>query len=109
MIRRTTPVNASFCEVNRLMKSTSDRPSAMEKNRRVDESPRGDLAKPTFEARCREALVLWLRWNESYEHVTEVMCQPGKSQEQLERHMDQMDALRRQAVAISRELFDQAG
>jgi hypothetical protein len=64
------------------------------------------LADAAVEIRCREALRLWLRWNEAYEHVTSVMCQEAQRQEQLQLLMDRMDQLRREAIAISQELLD---
>ncbi len=90
------------------MKSTSHRLSALEIDQRqpagapASKSPVTDIA-----IRCREALLLWLRWNDAYEHVTSVMCQPGQSQDQLESLMDEMDGLRREAIAKSQELLDQ--
>jgi len=54
----------------------------------------------------REALVLWLRWNQAYEHVTEQMFQAGQNPAQLQDIMDQMDDLRREAVAQSQQLLD---
>lgn len=59
-----------------------------------------------FEMRCREALVLWLRWNEAYERVTEQMYQPGTSQESLQDTMDQVEDLRRQAISLSQEMLE---
>jgi hypothetical protein len=56
--------------------------------------------------RWREALVLWLRWNEAYEHVTARMYQPGQDAQQLELLMDQMDQIRSQAIRLSQELLD---
>jgi hypothetical protein len=56
--------------------------------------------------RWREALVCWLRWNEAYENVTATMYDKRQSPEQLERLMDQMDALRRHAIELSHQLLD---
>jgi hypothetical protein len=58
------------------------------------------------EVRWREALVLWLRWNEAYEHVTARMFESGPDASQLESLMDQMDELRRQAISLSHDLLD---
>lgn len=54
----------------------------------------------------REALLLWLRWNQAYEHVTERMFQAGQNPAQLQELMDQMDELRREAINQSRQLLD---
>lgn len=54
----------------------------------------------------REALLLWLRWNQAYEHVTERMFQAGQNPAQLQAMMDQMDELRREAIAQSQQLLD---
>jgi hypothetical protein len=59
-----------------------------------------------IEIRFREALSLWLRWNEAYEQATQIMCRPGQSQQQLEEFMDRMDSLRREAIDLSQELLD---
>lgn len=59
-----------------------------------------------LQLRWREALVLWLRWNQAYEHATERMFQAGQDPAQIEQLMDQMDELRRQAVAQSHQLLD---
>jgi hypothetical protein len=65
------------------------------------EQPPRDQTDP----RWREAVTLWLRWNEAYEHVTTRMYQQGSQADDLEALMDQMDALRRRAVQISQELL----
>jgi hypothetical protein len=59
-----------------------------------------------LQLRWREALVLWLRWNQAYEHVAEQMLQAGHDPARLEQLMDQMDELRREAVAQSHQLLD---
>src|SRR3990172_5559464 len=50
-----------------------------------------------LELHFREALVLWLRWNEAYEKATTHLFAAGQSAEKLEDFMDSMDQLRRQA------------
>lgn len=59
-----------------------------------------------LQLRWREALLLWLRWNQAYEHITERMFQPGHSSAQLQEMMDQMDDLRREAIEQSQQLLD---
>ena len=58
------------------------------------------------ELRCRDALALWLRWNEAYSRATELMFAGDQSPEQIELLMDQMDQLRQEAARVSRELLD---
>jgi methylphosphotriester-DNA--protein-cysteine methyltransferase len=71
-------------------------------------SPRatGDEGISDLQLRWRETLVLWLRWNQAYEHVAEQMLQAGHDSARLEQLMDQMDELRRKAVAQSHQLLD---
>jgi hypothetical protein len=59
-----------------------------------------------LDARYRETLRLWLRWNEAYEQVTHAMCRPGETQERLEQLMDEMDQLRQAAIAQSLNLLN---
>jgi hypothetical protein len=59
-----------------------------------------------LQLRWREALVLWLRWNQAYEHVTERMFQAGEDPEQLQQYMDRMEEMRREAIAQSHQLLD---
>ena len=54
----------------------------------------------------RSVLELWLRWNQTYESVTESMYQAGLDQRKLEQTMDQMDQLRFQAIELSRQLVE---
>lgn len=72
-------------------------------------SSRGDVESEgvtDLQLQWREALVLWLRWNQAYEHVTEQMFQAGQDPARLQQLMDQMDDLRREAVAQSQQLLD---
>jgi hypothetical protein len=59
-----------------------------------------------LELRFREALVLWLRWNEAYELGTAQMFSSGQSAEKIEAFMDTMDKLRHKAISLSHELLD---
>jgi hypothetical protein len=54
----------------------------------------------------REALVLWLRWNHAYEHVTVSMFESKSDPKQLEELMDQMERLRQEAIELSQKLLD---
>ena len=49
----------------------------------------------------RQAVALWLRWNEAYEQVTMQAYQARHDQRKLEAIMDEMDSVRKQAVAAS--------
>jgi hypothetical protein len=55
----------------------------------------------------REALLLWLRWNEAYERVTERMFETGDDPAAVEALMDQMDSLREDAKRLSRLLLEE--
>ena len=58
------------------------------------------------EVRFREALVLWLRWNEAYEKATNHLFAAGQSPEKIEDYMDSMDQLRHEAISLSHDLLD---
>jgi hypothetical protein len=89
------------------MKRMPQSTSALEMDQRIDSAPPTATARLTdVEMRCRDALLLWLHWNDAYERVTEAMCRPGQTQDQLESLMDSMDQLRREAIAKSHELLD---
>ena len=49
----------------------------------------------------RKVVMLWLSWNSSQEKLTAKMCKPGQDQRKLELMMDEMEQLRRRAVAAS--------
>jgi hypothetical protein len=66
-----------------------------------------ELAKAgEFQARAREALSLWVRWNEVYQQVTAAMFDQRQNLEQLQQTMDLADELRRQAVRLTQELLE---
>ena len=58
------------------------------------------------EARFRQALSLWMQWNEAYERATSRMFDVGADPAQLEAVMDQMDEVRRRAVELTRRALD---
>ena len=58
------------------------------------------------ELRIREALTLWLRWNEAYEQATSRLFAAGQSAEKIEDFMDSLDQLRREAISLSHSLLD---
>ena len=58
------------------------------------------------EIRFREALVMWLRWNEAYEHATKHLFAAGQDSARLEDFMDSLDQLRREAISLSHSLLD---
>ena len=64
------------------------------------------LGMSDAELRFREAITLWLRWNEAYEQATMHLFSAGSSAEKVEDFMDSMDQLRRQAICLSHDLLD---
>lgn len=56
----------------------------------------------------RQAIALWLRWNAAYEQVTMQAYQARHDQRKLEAIMDEMDSVRRQAVAASEKAIGQS-
>lgn len=66
----------------------------------------GEHSLSDLEMRLREALVMWLRWNDAHEKCTERLfcehCDPRQTEELL----DQLDGLRHEAVRLSHELLD---
>jgi hypothetical protein len=58
------------------------------------------------EVKFREALIMWLRWNEAYEHATSHLFVAGESSAKLEDFMDSLDQLRREAISLSQALLD---
>ena len=53
----------------------------------------------------RDALTLWLRWNQAHEQITRALFDSGKPDQQLEDLMDQLDRMRKQAVELSEGLI----
>jgi hypothetical protein len=66
----------------------------------------GEHSPSDMEMRLREALLLWLRWNDAYERVTERLYAGQFSPEQTEAVMDEVDDLRREAIRLSHELLN---
>lgn len=56
--------------------------------------------------RCRDALALWLRWNETFEQSTAEMFASRADPSALQCIMDQMDSMRHSAVTASRRVLD---
>jgi hypothetical protein len=56
----------------------------------------------------QRAIALWLRWNEAYEQVTMQAYQARHDQRKLEAIMDEMDSVRRQAVAASKKAISKS-
>lgn len=86
-------------------------PSASRDERQTEvrgNDPQHSAAETTADARWREALELWLAWNEAYETTTAQLYQAGGDPQTLEATMDQMDALRRQASELSRRLLGES-
>jgi hypothetical protein len=53
--------------------------------------------------RCQQALVLWLRWNDEHQQLTESMYCNRQRPAAVEALLDRVDALRSEAVAITQE------
>ena len=53
----------------------------------------------------REALKLWLRWNQAHVQITQTLFEDGKPSQKLEDIMDQLESMRKQAVALSEDLI----
>ena len=53
----------------------------------------------------RDALKLWLRWNQAHVQITQTLFEDGKPSQKLEDVMDQLEGMRKQAVALSEDLI----
>jgi len=53
----------------------------------------------------QEVLDVWLRWNQGYETLTERMYQARHDPARVEALAEELDRLRHQAVAMSRQLL----
>ena len=87
----------------------SSGPNATRASTSSTPSVSGSDAQPGMsdsELRFREALTLWLRWNEAYEQATLHLFSAGPSPEKIEDFMDSLDQLRRQAISLSHNLLD---
>ncbi|HVA48499.1 MAG TPA: hypothetical protein VNH11_19195 [Pirellulales bacterium] len=58
---------------------------------------------PDADLRCREALLLWLRWHAEQQQITESLYRHRHRPAQMESLLDRLDALRDEAVALSQE------
>lgn len=56
--------------------------------------------------RCRDALALWMRWNETFERSTAEMFASRSDPTALQDIMDQMDNMRHSAVTASQRVLD---
>jgi hypothetical protein len=56
--------------------------------------------------RCRDALALWLRWNETFELSTAEMFAFRSDPTALQSIVDQMDRMRHSAVTASHRVLD---
>ena len=53
----------------------------------------------------RDALGLWLQWNQAHEQITRALFDNGKPDQQLEDVMDHLDRMRKKAVELSEGLI----
>jgi small-conductance mechanosensitive channel len=67
-----------------------------------------ETAKTDQAEEWRQAVLLWMRWNDAYERVTEAMFQAGSDQQRVQDLADQLDKLRATAIAQSHKLLDSA-
>lgn len=58
------------------------------------------------DVRCREALLLWLRWNAEQQRITQSLYQNRQRPARMELLLDGLEDLRREAVATSQEALD---
>jgi hypothetical protein len=70
-----------------------------------ERGPPGERIPPE----CREALEMWLRWDEQYRQLTERLFDGTHNARHLEEQLDYCDALRQQAVRKTRRLLATAG
>ena len=61
--------------------------------------------EPDTATACREALQLWLQWNQAHEQITQTLFENGKPSQKLEDVMDHLDRMRKQAVTLSEGLI----
>ena len=64
-----------------------------------------EAGRPEALPRWKVALLLWLSWNNTYENMAAGTPEPGNETGELETAMDEMEAFRRQAIELSRELL----
>ncbi len=76
-------------------------------SRRAPEPSVKEASAQTADQLLRQAVALWLQWNEAYEQATARAFQAGGDQRKLEAIMDEMDAVRRKAIQASREARSQ--
>lgn len=56
-------------------------------------------------AKCREALSLWLAWNDRYLQLAATMYAQGQDQRRIEQLGDELDELRQRALEASKSLL----
>jgi hypothetical protein len=93
-------------------------PPKMSRPKTKGDDPRGSRKSSDFggqadraldaEQQLRQAVALWLRWNETYEQVTMQAFQARHDQRKLEAIMDEMDSIRRQAIATSEKALSKS-
>ena len=96
----TSPANTSVDELAALEKLEAAQQLA-DQCRALDEAEHVVDASNAW----REALQLWLRWNQAHDQITRALFEGGKPSQRLEDVMDQLDSMRKQAVALSEDLI----
>lgn len=81
--------------------------SSQSKNRGESASHAVPVQSPSDrELRLCEALVMWLRWNDAHERITQRLYAEQSDPVRSEELLDQLDHLRRDAIRLSQELLD---
>ena len=94
-----------------LQNSHSNQDSAVENSEepkappRMPSTPLGGPGGAEQDLRYREALELWLRWNEAHEQAVAQLFSADLSPQQIEDFLDSIDQLRREAITMSRLLL----
>ncbi len=69
-------------------------------------SPTSKSSNLAANARYRDAVRMWLQWNEAYETATGRIFEKRSDPQAMQDEMDRMDQLRRQAITFSQELLE---
>jgi hypothetical protein len=92
------------CQVHFHAPKEKPSPTAAGRAEHNHQPPLSDSPKD-LKSGWQEALRLWLRWNDAYEKVCEVLFQSRGDPQKLEQLMDRKDQIRQQAVELSRKLL----
>lgn len=65
-------------------------------------------ARKPVDSDWRRVVDMWLAWNEAYDRANEELYRQPRNAEAIERTLDQLDQLRRDAERASRELLSRS-